>query len=33
VLLDAEGKMVGEQPGAGGKEGLQRLLARVGLGA
>lgn len=33
VLLDAEGKMVGEQPGAGGKEGLQQLLTRVGFRA
>ena len=33
VLLDAEGKRVGEQPGAGGKEGLQQLLAGVGFRA
>lgn len=31
VLLDAEGKVVAEQPGAGGKEGLQELLERVGF--
>ncbi|MBL0158315.1 MAG: TlpA family protein disulfide reductase [Bryobacterales bacterium] len=31
ALLNAEGRMVGEQRGAGGKEGLQQMLARVGL--
>ena len=31
VLLDAEGRKVGEQRGAGGSEGLQDLLVRVGI--
>lgn len=31
VMLNSEGRMVGEQPGAGGKEGLQELLARAGF--
>jgi thiol-disulfide isomerase/thioredoxin len=30
-LFDREGRLVGEQPGAGGYEALQMLIARVGL--
>jgi len=31
VLIDAEGKIAGELPGAGGEEALRQLLRKVGL--
>ena len=31
VLLDSEGRAIGDQPGAGGREGLEQLLARAGV--
>jgi len=31
ALLDAAGRLAGEQPGAGGREGLRELLARGGV--
>lgn len=31
VLFDRNGRVMGEQPGAGGYEALQMLLSRVGL--
>lgn len=31
VLIDAEGKIAGELPGAGGEEALRDLLRKVGL--